>query len=406
MRSLSLVHLLVIAGCAVGATTLGSCRSAEEVSSDHVARADAYSSEGKPDAALLELRQALQTNPASAEVCHRLAELLRSQGELADAAFFYHEATRLDPERVTDSLALAELARVADPEGALALIEAVLEREPGNIAALRFASELDIAAGRREGAIARVDTALAGSPANPEPLQLLRVLLVLDSGDAAAAERGLVALVEGEKPFGPAVPKLVALYASQGRIDEAIDTLQARSGDTLSRRLLLAHLHLRRGDQTEARQFLEEALAERSDLPNAKNDLAYILASQGQELGRALQLAREAYRVLDDDPAAADTLGLVFLHKGLHEAAASQFDLAVELADDTGRPDPLLHYHQGLSLAALGRHDEASSAFQTALALDPNRAGRFGAPRSDGLTARGADGRSRPLVGDERRCRS
>ncbi len=268
-------------------------------------------------------------------------------------------------------LTWARHERTRAPERTLELLLDLLEREPGHPAALRYAAELDLAEGRRAEAIARVDATLAADPPKPEPVRLLRALLLLDGGDAAGAERGLVDLVEREPPYGPAVPRLVALYASQGRVDAAIDTLRDRASRRTAHRLLLAHLHLRRGDHAEARALLEETLAERSDLPTAKNDLAWILASRGEELDRALQLAREAYQALDDDPAAADTLGLVFLRKGLHEAAASQFDLAVELAADAGRPDPLFHYHQGLALAALEQHERAAGAFERALALDP-----------------------------------
>jgi hypothetical protein len=75
--------------------------------------------------------------------------------------------------------------------------------------------------------------------------------------------------------------------------------------------------------------LLEAALAERSDLPGARNDLAYVLATQGVELDRALRLAQEAYKALDDEAATADTLGFVYLRKGLHVAEAARRALAL-----------------------------------------------------------------------------
>ena len=84
-----------------------------------------------------------------------------------------------------------------------------------------------------------------------------------------------------------------------------------------------------------------------------------------------MRLAREAQRESPKSPDAADTLGFVYLHQGLHEEALDQFRHALKLNDEQpSNVAPTLHYHLGLTLYALKRNDEAVAAFETALALD------------------------------------
>ena len=53
-----------------------------------------------------------------------------------------------------------------------------------------------------------------------------------------------------------------------------------------------------------------------------------------------------------------------------HDAAVQQFRYSLDLAEAMGGSIPTVNYHLGLSLQALGRREEALSAFEKALALD------------------------------------
>lgn len=61
------------------AGTLPGCRSKESRIAQHLEQAETYTGEGKLREATLELRSALQLDPASAEVNWRLAQLMRKQ---------------------------------------------------------------------------------------------------------------------------------------------------------------------------------------------------------------------------------------------------------------------------------------------------------------------------------------
>jgi tetratricopeptide (TPR) repeat protein len=172
-----------------------------------------------------------------------------------------------------------------------------------------------------------------------------------------------------------ALELLIQIYAVQNKLEQAMKSFEEadRAGAlSPSARLLLGRLYLNAGDAAKARATFERVLSERSDLGGAKNDLAYLLAQDGVELDRALGLAQEAQQAMPNDPWVADTLGYVYLKKGLSEPALQQARYSIQLAEESGQPQPVFHYHLGLVLRALGRDPEAAEAFERALSMDPN----------------------------------
>ena len=65
------------------------CQSDEEQIASHVARAEELQKEGQIEAAILEYRSALNVDVNDADVNQRIAELMRSQGAVVDAAHFF-----------------------------------------------------------------------------------------------------------------------------------------------------------------------------------------------------------------------------------------------------------------------------------------------------------------------------
>ncbi|MDH3211547.1 MAG: tetratricopeptide repeat protein [Myxococcales bacterium] len=106
------------------------CTPAEERFAEHVARADEFAQRGEIREALLEYRSALKIQPQDAEINYRIAELALGEFALADAAFFYHEAYRLDPDRIDAAMKEARLLLFSDPERANEIIEEGLLKAP------------------------------------------------------------------------------------------------------------------------------------------------------------------------------------------------------------------------------------------------------------------------------------
>ena len=100
----------------------------------------------------------------------------------------------------------------------------------------------------------------------------------------------------------------------------------------------------------------------------ASNNLAWIYAEHGGNLDLALQLAQAASAVLPDNGQVSDTLGWVYLKKGLGSLAVPAFQRAVENEPSNA----IFHYHLGLAYVQGGDKDRARQSLQTVLKLRPN----------------------------------
>jgi len=98
----------------------------------------------------------------------------------------------------------------------------------------------------------------------------------------------------------------------------------------------------------------------------AANNLAWLLADKvnKSDLDEALKLAQTAKDVYPEDPRIADTLGYVYLKKGLTDNALAQFQMASEKQGD----DPTILYHMASALIDLKRGPEAIPYLKKSLA--------------------------------------
>jgi tetratricopeptide (TPR) repeat protein len=284
------------------------------------------------------------------------------------------ELLGLDPPPPGTVIVFVQQEGARQPERALELLERALADTPANPPLINQAVSLDLQAGETDRALARLDRAIEKRPDLPI-LLATRAQVYLSANRLDEAERDARQAFE-RSPSLPGVPELIlSVYKRQGRIDVAIEQLEASESAGLlepHQRVLLARLYLQRGDDARAEALLEAALAENSGLAGAKNDLAYLLAREGRDLDRALELALEAQQALGENVQVFDTVGYVMLRRGLAGPAADQLSHALRLAEEQGQnPAPSVHYHMGLALRALGQEKEAADHLERALTLDP-----------------------------------
>jgi tetratricopeptide (TPR) repeat protein len=218
--------------------------------------------------------------------------------------------------------------------------------------------------------VERLDAALKRNKEVPG-LRLLRAEMLALKGDLVGAEADARMVLDSDANLPGTVNLLVAIYTARGDLDKAAQSLEELEQAGKLRgagRELLGRLYLTHGDSSRARVQFERALADSPDLGEAKNSLAFVLASERADLDRALKLAQEAQSQLPNVPEVVDTLGFVYLQKGLNDAAIDRFRFAIELAAKGTQPSPSIQYHLGLALAAAGRSQEAVEAFEKALA--------------------------------------
>ncbi len=304
------------------------------------------------------------------------AKALYSTGQRPAAKAILEDQLAGEKPPASVLIEFAQREGTREPERARGYLTQVLAEQPNHAGALRLLARLDIAEGRSHEALARIDKAGETGALTP-PLILLRAQILAADKDWPHAEEEARRAFAAAPSLPGALELLAEIYVEQNRVDEAIASFQEAEkvgALPIAGQQLLARLHNLAGHPAEAKVLYEKVLAARSDLPGAKNDLAWILAVEGTDLERALSLAQEAQQAEAENAEIADTLGFVYLKKGLADPALQQFKYAVELAgratNDVQVERPEYHYHLGLALKALGRNDEAAVAFERALQLD------------------------------------
>ena len=126
-------------------------------------------------------------------------------------------------------------------------------------------------------------------------------------------------------------------------------------------------LHARR-DISGAIEHYEKAVAlDPRTAAAAANNLAWLYAESGENLERALELAQTARSHLPTDAEPLDTLGWVYLKKGMMSQAQTFIRQAIDLSPN----NPLYHYHLGVLYAEKGDDASARTSLQRALELQP-----------------------------------
>jgi Flp pilus assembly protein TadD len=117
------------------------------------------------------------------------------------------------------------------------------------------------------------------------------------------------------------------------------------------------------GDRNAAEARLKTIVRKSAAHAGARNDLAWLLATDGRDLDLALSLAREASR-LGPESATLDTLGFVHLERGENRQAVDVLEKAIENPGSS----PTIHYHLAIALSRSGNTERARSLLQRALA--------------------------------------
>jgi tetratricopeptide (TPR) repeat protein len=137
---------------------------------------------------------------------------------------------------------------------------------------------------------------------------------------------------------------------------------------------MLYQLQQRR-DDAKASYMKVLALSPRAAI--ASNNLAWMTLEDG-DLSRALQLAQIAKAELPDRPEINDTLGWIYVKRGLPAMAVPVLTDAV-----AERPNHApYHYHLGMAYLGTKDYGPARAALNKALALNPSFSGAEDAKRA------------------------
>ncbi len=243
---------------------------------------------------------------------------------------------------------------------------------PRNRELLEALTEMDMADGLEEEARRRLNATIQSQSWIGSPY-LVRGNFLLRHGEfVAARDDAERALKLDPSTLDEAYDIMTVAYMNDGDLSNLVAAMEARfaeHGLAPDRMGLLARLNLAAGNSARALELYDRAFSLGSNLVFVKNDLAFLLASSGGDLDRALSLAQRAAEAPGENVSTVDTLGYVYLKLGKPDAAVWQFRQAVA---ESETPIPDYYYHLGLALIELGRTNQAREALEEALALSPD----------------------------------
>jgi tetratricopeptide (TPR) repeat protein len=332
----------------------------------------------------------LREKPDDTEVRILVAQGMAFLGQVEQAL----ELLEAIPESDRDAsvyIALGKLnMRLNQADVARTFLLRAREKKPGDPEILMALMRLDLTGGRPNETRARLQAAIEASPENAD-LRVIQGIFYtrLNRGeDAEPAFRRAIAL---DPENFRAYNHLARYYGRTGRVGEMVETYE-RALETVpdDARLhyFLGLLYEVEGQREKAIARYEAAILHDPDLAQAKNNLAFLLATAGEDLDRALDLAQEAKARLPDSPYAADTLGWVLYRRGIASAAISYLEEAEAGFDPTSKGIGEVRYHLAVVYEAAGDPQDARAA--ATRALD----GIYARKRS--LQARGAPEEAEP----------
>ncbi|MBU1698171.1 MAG: tetratricopeptide repeat protein, partial [Proteobacteria bacterium] len=161
---------------------------------------------------------------------------------------------------------------------------------------------------------------------------------------------------------------LAKLYLSNKENDKALEQYESLlkiNPDNAFAHMMIGTIYDQEKKYEKAAAHYGMALKINPDYAPAANNLAYYLAVHTQDFDKALELARNAKEKFPEDPAIADTLGLVYFQKGLYENAATEFIDALKKLTDNAE----IHFHLGRTYAKKGENQLAKKYLSRALEL-------------------------------------
>jgi len=350
---------------------LGGAARSVETATSHYLQGLQHAEDGESGKAIDEMRLAWQLDSTAAEIPRELARLLLEADRPDEAVPPVQRAIALSPNDPEAHWLLGQiLLQKSRPAEAVTALRRAWELDPGQksyLVTLILALEAN---GEPEEALRRLDPAQGGVAPDSPYLFMRRGLLRGRLGQAREALLDFLEAIKLAPGYPGAADHLLAICWRLGPSNETAsacaEALELEPARTELRREL-ARILITLGRQVEAIPHLERLHAEDPRDAGVSMQLGVIRFSQ-ERLAEAIELFTQVRGI---DPSLPDTDD--WLWRALNRADSLQ--AALRLADVMVARSPndrRAHWYHALSLAQLGRNEEALAALSEVLRLAPN----------------------------------
>ena len=316
------------------AMSTGDSAGALRYASELYAKAGSVVPSGDNSAARL---QELRTRALSAR---GLANL--DLGKLGEAKADLQEILRLSPRSTSGMINLARVfIAEKDPQEALKLYDQAIAIDGQNFDALSGIVSVSIETRQTLHAHAKLDSWIGANAGRGDLLAALHYLkstVFMAEKDLVSAENEVKMAISLDAGYLPAYSSYAAILVGRNETAAAIEQYQKVVEQSPSAPILtlLGILEDSRNNAAIAESHYRRALEIAPDSPIAANNLAWLLTENQGNLDEALQLATASVNKNQNVAGFYDTLGWVYLKKGLYSPAAEQLRRAIALDENAG----------------------------------------------------------------------
>ncbi|MGH9142284.1 MAG: tetratricopeptide repeat protein [Vicinamibacterales bacterium] len=304
---------------------------------------------GTVDAAVRDMRRAIELNPSYAPAQWRLGLWLLDQNQLEGAERAFSRATEID---ASDRAGWVGLARVYlqrnETTRAAGLLERLVASGPNDPYTMQLLGTAYRRLGRADEAASALGVGARGEAQWSDPW----------TDEMLGFRRGYAALLRD-----------ATSYVVAGQLPAAIRILEQLRGDKPNDLVLLAHLgqvYVAAGRDSDAVPLLEQVVARQPDRFEAYVDLATAYMHQ-DKLAKARATVEHAVSINPAYAPAHETLGLILWRGGDSGAAIAAFDAAVQ----RDPRDVRAMVWMAMVFTNLNRTSDALAAFRRAARTDP-----------------------------------
>ena len=348
------------------------------------------------------LKKAFQLNKKSSQIYVLLAELYRQKGNYKKAEKVYLEVLKENPNSIEALNRLFQLYVDTDQyEKAKKIIDKIVSINPSGKDVLLKQFYLYLKLNKVEDLIPKLEKLAKSHQNDPQILMILGMayeslnkleraekiyekVLKLQPGNKEVFER-LISVLVNEKKYQKAIDLLNKKYAEnpknyqiivmmaeiedqRNNTQEAVNLIKEAISINPKDEKLYFYLgiYLDKLDRwEEVEKALKKAIKLRPNFHDALNYLGYSYIVRNIDIDKGIELVKKALKYAPDNPAYLDSLAWGYYKKGKYDKALNIMLKVINKINN----DPVVFYHYGAVLEAVGEKKKAKEVYEKALKL-------------------------------------
>jgi len=347
----------------------------------HLKLAQIYSRAGRNDATIRAYQRALEYHPDDTDILYQLAETYVDYGELLESNKIYNKLLK---KRGSDfNIHLRKFRNfnaLQMRDSAMVELEEMRKIDPGNLTTLRTISQYYLEIGETDMALEVLNEARDRNSRDPQTLLLLAEIYV-DQSEWDKLGEIFVSMLEDPLIYPTQKQELVRFIYIQHQNNPSETTLANQTAEVLNAfsenepdygpaQLLAAEFFMQQNDSESALKKLEQANSVMPDQPDAWRQRMQLLF-QMERYNDVISISDSANNYAPDDAFIQFFTGAAYMLEDQPEEAHQWLEEA-SFAPANRNFRSVIHGTLGDVRQDLDRWEDAKSAYEQALRLDPN----------------------------------